>query len=406
MFVPDLRITLCTAMVLAPSLTCVGPREAPEAAGSGGTRVVVGEARGRLCFGQMIANVVVFPETYHWEDPAHLLSVAEGFGPRILDVAVSASVEPSVDITGTVTGTFERPSAQPSSGTAGGPGMSGIPGLFGLPGAPVIGVPGAPATPGSRSPTGDPPFWGGPGNDAPPRYPPFWGMPGNGAPSEQPPWGTPGNGAPSEQPPWGMPGGGAAPSAQPSSSNPGSGLLGGCTPSSADISDAVGFSVSESITLEASTSYFVPTAAYARVSAYPVFQKITWDIVSLGGWSFGAGPGGVVVGSGVVLKPVGVYFATYRAYDLAAMGGGIVSPGPILDPPGGAGGAGGGAGAGDAGGGQGAGGADGGQGAGGADGGQGAGGAGGGQGPAGSAGATGGGWWIGGTGGGGSGGGP
>ncbi|KYF71723.1 hypothetical protein BE17_05425, partial [Sorangium cellulosum] len=91
--------------------------------------------------------------------------------------------------------------------------------------------------------------------------------------------------------------------------------------------------MSESITLEASTSYFAPTAAYARVSAYPVFQKITWDIVSLGGWSFGVGPaGGVVVGSGVVLKPVGVYFATYRAYDLAAMGGGVVSPGPILNP--------------------------------------------------------------------------
>ncbi|WP_437969373.1 hypothetical protein WMF04_08775 [Sorangium sp. So ce260] len=100
--------------------------------------------------------------------------------------------------------------------------------------------------------------------------------------------------------------------------------------------------MSETITLQASSTYFVPTAAYARVSAYPVFQKITWDIISIGGWGWGAGSaGGIAVGSGVVLKPVGVYFATYRVYDLAAMGGGVINPGPILGPPmDGAGGAG------------------------------------------------------------------
>ncbi|KYF94799.1 hypothetical protein BE20_05490, partial [Sorangium cellulosum] len=217
-------------------------------------------------------------------------------------------------------------------------------------------------------------------------------MPSNGQPS----WNMPGNGAPPNgQPPWNMPGNDAPPNGASL------GLPGGCAPTLSDISAAVGFSVSENVTLQASSVYFVPTAAYARVSAYPVFQKITWDIVSLGGWNLGIGPaGGVVVGSGVVLKPVGVYFATYRIYDLAAMGGGVLNPGPILDPPtngaggngpggngaggagadtgaGGATGAGGDTGAGGAGGDLGAGGAGGGPGAGGAGGDAGTGGAGG-----------------------------
>jgi hypothetical protein len=129
-------------------------------------------------------------------------------------------------------------------------------------------------------------------------------------------------------------------SASPSNGST-SGLPGGCTPSNVDISEALGFSVSESISLHGSTTYFVPTAAYARVSAYPVFQKISWDIVSMRGWSWGAGSvETVVVGSGVVLKPIGVYFATDLVYDWASMGGGVVGPGPILNPTGGTGGSG------------------------------------------------------------------
>ncbi|WP_437678875.1 hypothetical protein [Sorangium sp. So ce131] len=386
MFVPDGRITLGTAMVLVPSLTCVGPREAPEIADSGGVHVEVGEARGTLCYGQAIANVIVLPETYRWEDPAHLLSVSEGFGPRILDVAVSTSVQPSVTVTGTATNSFTPPSSQPSSGTAGFPGAGlgfpggfypgasfpgagflGMPGAGGapvgnLPGTPGSGVfPGTPGAPGSRAPTDGQPWWNMPGDGAAPGYPPSWGMPGNGAaPGYPPSWGMPGNGtAPNDQPPWGNPGNGTAPNDLPPWDMPGSSLSGGCVPSSSDISDAVGFSVTESITLQASTSYFVPTAAFARVSAYPVFQKVTWDIVSVGGFAWGAGPSGtsVVVGSGVVLKPIGVYFSTDRIYDFASMGGGVISPGPILNPISGAGAADGAGGAGGAGGADGAGGA-------------------------------------------------
>ncbi|WP_437877499.1 hypothetical protein [Sorangium sp. So ce513] len=406
MFAPDIKIVPGMAMVLFSSLTCVGPREAPEPADGGGVHAGTGEARDALCLGQMITNVIVLPETYHWEDPAHVLSVAEGFGPRTLDIAVSASVQPTVSVTGTATGTVTPAGAQPAVGTTA---IPGLPPIFGIPGLPpFFGAPGT--DPGSGTP-------GTPGASFFPSAP---GAPGSRAPTDcQPPWSmsdcTPSNG----QPWWSGPSNG-----QPSNGAPSSGALlgrapflgpGSCGLSLSDISAALGFSVSESITLQASSTYFVPTAAYARISAYPVFQKITWDIVSTGGWGWGAGPAGGVLGSGVVLKPIGVYFATYRAYDFALMGGGVVSPGPILDPAGtgggsgtggdaGAGGTGGAGGAGGAGGEAGAGGGGGGPGAGGS---QGTGNQGTGNQASGGAGASGGGWWIpGGTGGAGGSGGP
>ncbi|WP_437929432.1 hypothetical protein WMF37_09235 [Sorangium sp. So ce291] len=348
MFAPDVKIALGVAMMLAPSLTCVGPREPPGFKDGGGARAGTGEARGALCQGLMITNVLVLPETYHWEDPAHLLSLSEGFGPRTLEVTVSASVQPSVSVTDTVTGTVTPVTEQPATGMSGIPGIPSInelPGLAGTPFAPF--APGTPFTPGgtggtgSRAPTDCQPPWSVSGDCMPSDgRPPWnmpgspWNMPGNGAPSnDRPSWGMPGSSAPSNnRPPWEVSGAGGTPAGIPS------GAPGSCTPTISDISEAVGFSVSETFTLQASTTYFAPTAAYARVSAYPVFQKITWDVVSIGGWSWGASPAGIVVASGVVLKPVGVYFATYRVYDLAAMGGGVVSPGPILDPSGGAGG--------------------------------------------------------------------
>src|SRR5688572_30060329 len=105
MFVPDVKRVLGTAMLLVPSITCVSPRDAsevPERADSG-VPAGVGEARQALCFGQTITNVLVLPETFHWEDAAHLLRVAEGFGPRTLSVSVSASVSPAVRVLSTVT---------------------------------------------------------------------------------------------------------------------------------------------------------------------------------------------------------------------------------------------------------------------------------------------------------------
>ncbi|MGK3968202.1 hypothetical protein WMF38_29075 [Sorangium sp. So ce118] len=369
MFVPDIKVTLGTAAMLVSSITCVGPREAPGSADRGGVRAEIGEARGPLCYGLSIANVVVFPETYHWEDPAHLLRVAEGFGPRTLDVAVAVSVLPSVSITSTITPT----NPQPSSGSTGS------------------------RAPTNRRPSPGMPGEGMPGEGMPWVAQPSPGMPGGGMPwVAQPSPGMPGGGMPGDaQPSPGMPGGGMPGDAQPSP-----GMAGNCTPSNAQISEALGFSVTESIALTASSTFFVPTAAFARVSAYPVFQKITWDVVSVGGWSWGGGASEtVVVSSGVALKPVGVYFATYRVYDLAAIGGGVISPGPFLDPggvgagPGDDAGAGGAGGAGDAGGAGGVGDAGGAGGAGGAGDAGGAGGAGGGIGGTGGA-AGSGGWWI------------
>ncbi|XXX79395.1 hypothetical protein WMF30_11525 [Sorangium sp. So ce134] len=264
MFVPDVKVTLGTAMVLVSPIACVGPREAPGSADRGGERAEIGEARETLCYGQRIVNVTVLPETYRWEDPAHLIDAAEGFGPRIINLAVSASVVPTLSVIGT--GTFTPATPQPSSGAAG--------------------------------------------------------------------------------------------SSAPASGQPSSGITGDCAPSISLLSEALGFSVTEVSTLTARSTFFVPTAAFARVSAYPIFQKITWDVVSASGWSWGgATPASVVVSSGVALRPIGVYFATYCDYDLSAIGGGVIDPGPILDPGGGGAGPGGDSGSGGGAGGAGAGGA-------------------------------------------------
>ncbi|MDI1476510.1 hypothetical protein [Polyangium sp. y55x31] len=155
------------------------------------------------------------------------------------------------------------------------------------------------------------------------------------------------------------------------------------TPADSDISKAVGFNVSEQFTLEANSTILVPAFGYARLEAYPLYQPIVWNIV--------CGRHGLTFGSGIVYKPIGVYFAT--------SGVNCLPGGPIVCSPGaGAGGAGGSGGAGGAGGSGGAGGAGGSGGAGGAGGSGGAGGAGG-SGGAGGAGGSGGAGGAGGSGG-------
>lgn len=105
------------------------------------------------------------------------------------------------------------------------------------------------------------------------------------------------------------------------------------------VSEAVGFNLSKSTLLVAGSSILVPTAAYARVEAYPAFERITWDIVGTsGGYSVPGVP--VLLGTGAVDKPVGVYFKVIRVLDCGAPGGGFDDPIPSpMDP--GAGGAGG-----------------------------------------------------------------
>jgi len=131
------------------------------------------------------------------------------------------------------------------------------------------------------------------------------------------------------------------------------------TPADSEISAAVGFNVSQAFTLEANSTILVPTFGYARLEAYPLYQPIVWNIV--------CGRHGLTYGTGMVYKPIGVYFATTSVECLPG--------GPVCSLDAGAGGAGGNGGAGGAGGNGGAGGAGGSGGAGGAGGSGGAGGA-------------------------------
>jgi hypothetical protein len=186
-------------------------------------------------------------------------------------------------------------------------------------------------------------------------FQPFPGAPGGfGALSPQPSTGMPGSGGGwSYQPAPGMPGGGTW-GPQPSSATSGTpggdtsagaqptpGPLDDCVPSDDQITRAVGFDVSATVALDATSVLFVPTAALARVSAYPVYQQYTWDIVSTVGWNWETHAAEtVVVGSGIAYRPIGIYFDTDLIYDLAAIGGGLIDPGPYVDPGGGAGGAG------------------------------------------------------------------
>ncbi len=73
------------------------------------------------------------------------------------------------------------------------------------------------------------------------------------------------------------------------------------TPSHSDISKALGYDVTQTFQLTADSSVLVPVDAYARVAAYPTFQKATWVIFGLGT---------VPMGGGVTYKPIGVYFDT------------------------------------------------------------------------------------------------
>jgi hypothetical protein len=104
-------------------------------------------------------------------------------------------------------------------------------------------------------------------------------------------------------------------------------VTGNYTPTSGDVSTALGYSVTATVLLSADSSVFVPVDAYARVSAYPVFQRATFQVVGV------ACPGRVVVGTGWAYRPVGIYFSTCGIIDTGPCGmscpGGI----PVPDPP-------------------------------------------------------------------------
>jgi len=80
-------------------------------------------------------------------------------------------------------------------------------------------------------------------------------------------------------------------------------VTGTYTPTKSEFSAAVGYDVTQTVTLAADSSVLVPINAYARVDAYPAFQRANVTI--------GADCGGpTVLGSAEVLKPVGVFFDT------------------------------------------------------------------------------------------------
>jgi hypothetical protein len=103
------------------------------------------------------------------------------------------------------------------------------------------------------------------------------------------------------------------------------------TPSHSDISKALGYDVTQTFQLTADSSVLVPVDAYARVAAYPTFQKATWTIFGLGT---------VPMGTGSTYKPIGVYFETCGCIGPDPCGTGCVSGAPL-----GGGGTGGGGGA-------------------------------------------------------------
>ena len=106
------------------------------------------------------------------------------------------------------------------------------------------------------------------------------------------------------------------------------------TPTDSQISSSVGYDLSASFSLDASSSILVPFGAYARLEAFATFQVTTWDIVGTN--CFGAPDSG----TGISYKPVGVYFKTCQEYP-CLMGGGVIGTGPVPSFPGsGAGGSG------------------------------------------------------------------
>ena len=204
----DFKIAGVLAVMLAISTAACSDSHGAASPGNDGHGV--GAAQQGYCASHSIVNVKVAPGTYHWEDPAHLLNSAEGFGPRSLSITVSDSISPSASESSTY------------------------------------------------------------------------------------------------------------------------------TPSNSEISSSVGYDISATFAIDASSNILVPFGGYARIQAFATFAMTTWDIVGT------SCVGAVDGGTGVSFKPVGVYFKTCEALD-CSLGGGIVGGGPMQSgpAPSGAGGAGG-----------------------------------------------------------------
>lgn len=70
------------------------------------------------------------------------------------------------------------------------------------------------------------------------------------------------------------------------------------------LQDTLGYSLSETLELTASSSVVVAEGSYRRLEAYPTFQMVTWDL-----WQDACPPWGPAkLASGAVYRPFGVYF--------------------------------------------------------------------------------------------------
>ncbi len=96
------------------------------------------------------------------------------------------------------------------------------------------------------------------------------------------------------------------------------------TPSHAEISEALGYDVAQTVQVSADSSVLVPVYAYARIAAYPTFQVATWDVI---------GPGGIVYGTGRAYKPTGVSFDTCGGIGTDPCGSACVGNFPYGPPP-------------------------------------------------------------------------
>jgi hypothetical protein len=94
------RTCLFVSMIVSSFAAC---SDSPGRLGDPPDPAEIGAAHQPFCLGHAIANVVVAPGTFHWEDLPHLLDSTEGFGPRTLALSVNTTVSATSSSTSTFT---------------------------------------------------------------------------------------------------------------------------------------------------------------------------------------------------------------------------------------------------------------------------------------------------------------
>jgi hypothetical protein len=92
-------------------------------------------------------------------------------------------------------------------------------------------------------------------------------------------------------------------------------------PSAADVSKAVGYAVQTRIDVAASSTWTVSSGVFQREEAYAAYQRAFWEIRDAAC--------GVLLGTGISYRPIGVFFQTVNTADIP-----IVDPGVFAFAPG------------------------------------------------------------------------